>query len=117
MYIIYMYRLLDGSRGEEIYYIGVIDILQQYNLRKRAETIIKVNGIFIKIWTFICICAFIYVLYKIMYIYIYICICEFVYRYIIIHIYIHSNNFLSLCELERTTFQTTKYIHVYEFIF
>lgn len=37
-------READGKRGDEIYYIGVIDILQQYNLRKRAETIIKVSA-------------------------------------------------------------------------
>ena len=35
-------RLLNGQRGDEIYYMGVIDILQQYNMRKRAETLIKV---------------------------------------------------------------------------
>lgn len=38
-------RELDATRGDEIYYIGVIDILQQYNLRKRAETLIKVRFI------------------------------------------------------------------------
>ena len=32
----------DGSRGNEIYYIGVIDILQRYNINKRAETLFKV---------------------------------------------------------------------------
>jgi Phosphatidylinositol-4-phosphate 5-Kinase len=37
-------RELDATRGDEIYYIGVIDILQQYNLRKRAETLIKVRS-------------------------------------------------------------------------
>jgi hypothetical protein len=36
-------RLPDNTRGPEIYYVGVIDILQRYNLRKRAETIIKVR--------------------------------------------------------------------------
>ena len=36
-------READGRRGDEIYYIGVIDILQQYNLRKRAETAVKVR--------------------------------------------------------------------------
>jgi hypothetical protein len=34
-------RLADGSRGDQIYYIGVIDILQQYNASKRFETIFK----------------------------------------------------------------------------
>lgn len=36
-------RLQDGSRGDEIYYVGVIDILQQYNMRKLGETIVKVK--------------------------------------------------------------------------
>ena len=31
------------SRGDEIYYVGIIDILQQYNLHKRGETFIKVR--------------------------------------------------------------------------
>jgi hypothetical protein len=35
-------RGADGKRGDEIYYLGVIDILQQYNANKRMETIIKV---------------------------------------------------------------------------
>lgn len=39
-------READGRRGDEIYYIGVIDILQQYNLRKRAETAVKVTTFF-----------------------------------------------------------------------
>ena len=34
-------RLLDGSKGNEIYFVGVIDILQQYNAFKRAETFLK----------------------------------------------------------------------------
>eukprot|EP00602_Paraphysomonas_sp_CaronLab_P002978 CAMPEP_0185030480 /NCGR_PEP_ID=MMETSP1103-20130426/17485_1 /TAXON_ID=36769 /ORGANISM="Paraphysomonas bandaiensis, Strain Caron Lab Isolate" /LENGTH=804 /DNA_ID=CAMNT_0027565641 /DNA_START=142 /DNA_END=2556 /DNA_ORIENTATION=- len=34
-------RLGNETRGDEIYYIGIIDILQQYNASKRAETIIK----------------------------------------------------------------------------
>ena len=29
------------GRGDEIYYIGIIDILQQYNIRKRSETFFK----------------------------------------------------------------------------
>lgn len=33
----------DGSRGSEIYYMGVIDILQRYNINKRAETLFKVR--------------------------------------------------------------------------
>ena len=35
-------RLADGRHGDEIYYIGIIDILQQYNLSKKAETFFKV---------------------------------------------------------------------------
>ena len=35
-------RLPDGTRGPEIYYVGIIDILQRYNLRKQTETIVKV---------------------------------------------------------------------------
>mmetsp|Transcript_26929 Transcript_26929/g.50305 ORF Transcript_26929/g.50305 Transcript_26929/m.50305 type:complete len:767 (+) Transcript_26929:20-2320(+) len=34
-------RLSDGTRGDYIYYIGVIDILQQYNAAKRFETVFK----------------------------------------------------------------------------
>ena len=35
-------RLPDtDTRGTDIYYCGVIDILQQYNLRKRSETFFK----------------------------------------------------------------------------
>lgn len=30
-----------NSRGDEIYYVGIIDILQQYNLSKRAENFFK----------------------------------------------------------------------------
>lgn len=36
-------RMADGKRGDEIYYLGVIDILQQYNANKRMETLIKVS--------------------------------------------------------------------------
>ena len=36
-------RMLDNSRGDEIYFVGVIDILQQYNMNKFMETIIKVS--------------------------------------------------------------------------
>lgn len=36
-------RLPDGKRGDEIYFLGIIDILQQYNANKRMETIIKVS--------------------------------------------------------------------------
>lgn len=34
-------RLVDGSKGSEVYFVGVIDILQQYNALKRAETFFK----------------------------------------------------------------------------
>ena len=34
-------RLADGSKGNEVYFVGVIDILQQYNALKRAETFFK----------------------------------------------------------------------------
>jgi len=34
-------RLENERRGDEIYYVGIIDILQQYNASKRAETWIK----------------------------------------------------------------------------
>ena len=34
-------RLADGSKGKEIYFVGIIDILQQYNILKRAETFFK----------------------------------------------------------------------------
>ena len=37
-------RSADGhSRGNEIYFMGIIDILQQYNIGKRAETAAKVS--------------------------------------------------------------------------
>ena len=36
-------RKADDSRGDEIYYIGIIDILQQYNLGKKAETFFKAS--------------------------------------------------------------------------
>lgn len=38
-------RLGDGKRGDQIYYIGVIDILQQYNASKRFETVFKVLNV------------------------------------------------------------------------
>lgn len=31
----------DGGASDEVYYLGVIDILQQYDLRKRGETLVK----------------------------------------------------------------------------
>lgn len=34
-------RLADGSKGNEVYFVGIIDILQQYNSFKRAETFFK----------------------------------------------------------------------------
>jgi hypothetical protein len=37
-------RQPDGKRGDEIYFLGVIDILQQYNAHKRMETIVKVSS-------------------------------------------------------------------------
>ena len=36
-------RKADGTRGDEIYYIGIIDILQQYNISKKAETFFKAS--------------------------------------------------------------------------
>jgi hypothetical protein len=39
-------RLTDSKRGDEIYYMGVIDILQQYNSNKFAETMLKVIFLF-----------------------------------------------------------------------
>jgi hypothetical protein len=36
-------RLQNECRGDEIYYVGIIDILQQYNASKRAETFFKVS--------------------------------------------------------------------------
>jgi Phosphatidylinositol-4-phosphate 5-Kinase len=34
---------LGGHRhGNEVYYMGIIDVLQEYNIRKHAETAIKV---------------------------------------------------------------------------
>lgn len=30
------------GRGDEVYFLGVIDILQQYNVQKRFETMVKV---------------------------------------------------------------------------
>jgi hypothetical protein len=35
-------RIGKYDRGEEIYFVGIIDILQEYNTSKRAETMIKV---------------------------------------------------------------------------
>lgn len=32
-----------NSRGNEIYYVGVIDILQQFNLRKKTENFLRVS--------------------------------------------------------------------------
>lgn len=34
-------------RGDEIYYVGVIDILQQYNMHKRGENFLKVRRCFV----------------------------------------------------------------------
>jgi hypothetical protein len=41
-------RLQNECRGDEIYYVGIIDILQQYNASKRAETFFKVS---LRMWT------------------------------------------------------------------
>jgi hypothetical protein len=46
-------RLGDGKRGDQIYYIGVIDILQQYNASKRFETVFKVLNIHLLFKSFI----------------------------------------------------------------
>jgi hypothetical protein len=37
-------RLVNERRGDEIYFIGIIDILQQYNASKQLETFFKVNS-------------------------------------------------------------------------
>ena len=34
-------RVLHDANGQDIYYIGIIDILQDYNVRKRAEGWLK----------------------------------------------------------------------------
>lgn len=34
-----------NGRGDEIYFVGVIDILQQYNVNKKVETLYKVCGL------------------------------------------------------------------------
>ena len=31
----------DGGPAEEVYFLGIIDILQQYDLRKMGETVLK----------------------------------------------------------------------------
>jgi 1-phosphatidylinositol-4-phosphate 5-kinase len=31
----------NAGRGDEVYFMGIIDILQQYNFRKRSETFFK----------------------------------------------------------------------------
>jgi hypothetical protein len=36
-------RLENEKRGDDIYFVGIIDILQQYNASKRAETFFKVH--------------------------------------------------------------------------
>jgi hypothetical protein len=36
-------RIMLKDHGNEIYYVGVIDILQQYNMRKRTENFFKVK--------------------------------------------------------------------------
>jgi len=51
-------RLSDGTRGNDIYYMGVIDILQQYNVSKKMENLLKVwfhiPGI---LYLFKCLCV------------------------------------------------------------
>jgi 1-phosphatidylinositol-4-phosphate 5-kinase len=34
-------RLPDGSAGPDLYFMGIIDILQQYDLRKRGENLLR----------------------------------------------------------------------------
>ena len=46
-------RKADGTRGDEIYYIGIIDILQQYNFSKKAETFFKASKETLSIHTYI----------------------------------------------------------------
>jgi hypothetical protein len=40
------------GREDDIYFIGIIDILQQYNLNKKVETLYKVRNLFFKKWIF-----------------------------------------------------------------
>lgn len=42
------------QRGDEIYYCGIIDILQQYNMSKQAEHFLKVRSFIINDTTVIC---------------------------------------------------------------
>lgn len=48
-------RLADGSRGNEIYYMGVIDILQQYNVSKKAENFFKVCNLLLCCIVLVCL--------------------------------------------------------------
>lgn len=45
-------RNKDGSKGDEIYFMGIIDILQQYNSTKRAEvTLASSLSLYVNIYT------------------------------------------------------------------
>jgi hypothetical protein len=46
---------VNGKRGDEVYYLGVIDILQQYNANKRMETVFKVGFSFYFLCLYWCV--------------------------------------------------------------
>jgi Phosphatidylinositol-4-phosphate 5-Kinase len=35
--------MIGNGKGREVYFMGIIDVLQEYNARKHAETALKVN--------------------------------------------------------------------------
>jgi hypothetical protein len=35
-------QMIGNGKGREVYFMGIIDVLQEYNARKHAETALKV---------------------------------------------------------------------------